>query len=124
VAFATMARGDVMDIDGRRRRIATIIQHRSGFTLQFTDTTTVRVLCPPDTCQIDGRTVRLDEIPAGRCLWCPSQRPLVPVGRYTTQSNRTVVVYACTGCVQRHHLLPLAFRNDTTTDVRRRPAKP
>lgn len=121
VSFATVARGDVMDVGGRCRRIATIIQHRGGFTLQFSDTTTVRVLCPPDVCQIDGRAVRLDDIPAGRCLWCSTERPLVPVGSYTTASGRTVRVYACTGCVSRHRLLPLAFRPDPGTEVRRRP---
>ena len=40
VGYATLARGDVVEIDGRRRRIATIVQQRSGFVVQFADTTT------------------------------------------------------------------------------------
>jgi hypothetical protein len=121
VSYATLAHGDVLEIDGRRHRIAAIVQDRIGFTIQFADTGTVRVLCPPEVCRIDGRQVRLDEIPAGRCLWCPSERPLVPVGLYLTQSGREVTVYACSGCLARHNLLPLAFRpTGSGTEVRRR----
>lgn len=121
MAFATMARGDVLEIEGQRRRIAAIIQHPTGFTVQFADTSVIRVLCPPEVCRIDGRQVRLDEIPAGRCLWCPRERPLVPVGLYITQSGREVTAYACTGCLKRHNLSPLAFRPaGAGTEVRRR----
>jgi hypothetical protein len=124
VSFATLAHGDVMEIDGRRRRIAAIVQHRTGVTVQFADTGTVRVLCPPEVCRIDGRQIRLDEIPAGRCLWCPRERPLVPVGLYTAQSGRQVTAYACTGCLERHSLLPLAFRPPGSgTEVHRRTAR-
>jgi hypothetical protein len=121
VSYATLAHGDVVEIAGKRHQIATIVQHRGGFTVQFADTSVIRVLCPPEVCRIDGRQVRLDEIPAGRCLWCPSERPLVPVGLYLTQSGREVTVYACTGCLRRHDLLPLAFRPvGTGNEVRRR----
>jgi hypothetical protein len=121
VAYATLAHGDVMEIDGRRRRIAAIIQDRTGFVVQFADTGTLRVLGPPEVCRIDGRQIRLDEIPTGRCLWCPRERPLVPVGLYLTQSGREVTTYACTGCLERHDLLPLAFRpTGSGTEVLRR----
>ncbi|GAA1925197.1 hypothetical protein GCM10009716_36780 [Streptomyces sodiiphilus] len=121
VSYATLAHGDMLEMDGRQHRIAAIVQDRSGFTIQFADTRTVRVLCPPEVCRIDDRLVRLDEIPVGRCLWCPRLRPLVPVGHYVAQSGREVTVYACTGCLIRHDLLPLASRPPGTgTEVRRR----
>jgi hypothetical protein len=122
VSYATLAHGDVVEIAGRRQQITAIVQDRGGFAVQFTDTSVIRVLCPPEVRKIDGRPVRLDDIPAGRCLWCPRERPLVPVGLYTTQSGREVTAYACTGCLERHRLLPLAFRAPGTgTEVRRRP---
>ncbi|WP_103502960.1 MULTISPECIES: hypothetical protein [unclassified Streptomyces] len=122
--YATVACGDLVEIDGRRRSIETIIQTRAGYLVQFRDTEVMRVRCPPEVCQIDGRTVRLDDIPAGRCLWCRHERRLVAVGRYTTHSGRAVTAYACTGCVAAQQLVPLAFRATTDTEVRRRPVPP
>ncbi|MDB1088069.1 hypothetical protein PJ985_10880 [Streptomyces sp. ACA25] len=124
VAFATLARGDVLEIGGRRQPIAALLQTRGGFVVQFPDTATMQILCPPEVRTIDGRALRLDDIPPRRCLWCHHHRRLVAVGRYTTESGRTVVVYACTACVGRHRLLPLGFRASTDTEVRRRSAPP
>jgi hypothetical protein len=118
VGYAAVAAGDLVVVDGRRRQIAAVVQTRTGFVLQFADTTVVHIVCAVGTCRIDGRQVRLDDIPAGSCFWCGTARRLMAVGRYHSQSGYPHTVYGCTACVAARGLLPLATRNGTDTEVR------
>ncbi|WP_326797992.1 ATP-binding protein [Streptomyces sp. NBC_01808] len=120
VDFATVAVDDNVIYLGQRRRIAALVQTRTGYVVQFADATALHVVCPPDVCEIDGCTVRLDDIADGACFWCGTARRLVSVGRYATASGTTHTVYACTGCIAARGLIPLASRGDVDTRIRYR----
>ena len=124
VGFATVAAGDVMVIGGQRRRVAAIVQTSSGFVLQFSDTTTVHIVLPAESCEIDGRKVLLVDIPPAACFWCDTVRRLVAVGRYRTQADVPHTVYGCTSCVIARGLLPLAGRKGPDAEVRYKAARP
>jgi anti-sigma regulatory factor (Ser/Thr protein kinase) len=120
VRFATVAVDDHVVYQGQRRRIAALLQTRAGYLVQFADATALYVVCPPDVCEIDGCTVRLDDIADGACFWCSTARRLVSVGRYPTASGTSRTVYACTGCIATRGLIPLATRGDVDARVRYR----
>ncbi|WBB63542.1 ATP-binding protein [Streptomyces sp. WMMC500] len=120
VNFATVAVDDNVIYLGQKRRIVALVQTRTGYVVQFADATALHVVCPPDVCEIDGCTVRLDDIADGACFWCGTARRLVSVGRYATASGTSHTVYACTGCIATRGLVPLASRGGVDTRIRYR----